>query len=80
LYKPTPDRAARDAPVIEAINELVEKRPRWGFWKCYERLRADGRGWNHKRVYRVYWAMRLKCKARRRVITRQRQTMKEPAG
>jgi putative transposase len=77
LYKPTPDRAARDAPVIEAINEVVEKRPRWGFWKCFERLRADGRCWNHKRVYRVYCTMRLniKRKARRRVITRVRQPL-----
>jgi putative transposase len=77
LYRPTADRAGEDAPVIEAINAVVDKRPRWGFWKCFERLRADGHGWNHKRVYRVYCAMRLnlKRKAKRRVITRQRQPL-----
>ena len=53
LYKATKDLAAADAPVIQALNEIVEKRPRWGFWKCFERLRSDGHGWNHKRVYRV---------------------------
>lgn len=57
LYKPTTDRAAHDAPVIDAINVMLEKRPRWGFWKCFDRLRQDGHGWNHKRVYRVYCAV-----------------------
>ena len=77
LYKPTKDQAAIDAPVIRALNEVVEKRPRWGFWKCFERLRSDGHGWNHKRVYRVYCSMRLnlKRKARRRLITRERQPL-----
>ena len=77
LYKPTKDQAAIDAPVIQALNDVVERRPRWGFWKCFERLRSDGRGWNHKRVYRVYCSMRLnlKRKARRRVITRERQPL-----
>ncbi len=77
LYKPTRDQARLDAPVIQALNGVVEKRPRWGFWKCFERLRADGHGWNHKKVYRVYCSMRLnlKRKARRRVITRERQPL-----
>lgn len=77
LYKPTTDRAAKDAPVIDAINVMLEKRPRWGFWKCFDRLRQDGHGWNHKRVYRVYCAMRLnlKRKVRRRVLTRERQPL-----
>lgn len=77
LYKPTTDQADKDAAVIDAINAVVDKRPRWGFWKCFERLRADGHGWNHKRVYRVYCGMRLnlKRKAKRRVITRQRQPL-----
>src|SRR5574343_613547 len=77
LYKPTTDQAAKDAPVIHAINGMLEKRPRKGFWKCFDRLRQDGHGWNHKRVYRVYCAMRLnlKRKVRRRVLTRERQPL-----
>jgi len=47
LYKPPKDQAAIDAPVIHALNAVVEKRPRWGFWKCFERLRSDGHAWNH---------------------------------
>ncbi len=67
----------KDAPVIDAINSVLEKRPRWGFWKCFDRLRQDGRAWNHKRVWRVYCSMKLnlKRKARRRVITRERQPL-----
>lgn len=52
LHKATTDRAAKDAPVIGAISAVLEKLPRRGFWKCFDRLRHDGHGWNHKRVYR----------------------------
>ena len=61
--------------MIHVLNAVVEKRPAGGYWKCFERLRSDGHAGNHKRVYRVYCGMRLnlKRKARRRVITRERQ-------
>lgn len=76
-YRTGMDRAARDAPVIEALNEIVAVEVRWGFWKCYDRLRHVGRPWNHKRVHRVYCAMNLNQKRRgkRRVPTRERQSM-----
>lgn len=44
---------------MDALNALIEKPPRWGFWKCLGRLRNTGHPWNHKRVYRVYKAMKL---------------------
>jgi putative transposase len=77
LYKPTVDWAAKDAPVIAVLNEIVAQRSRWGFWKCFHRLRADGYGWNHKRVHRVYCAMKLNLqrKAKKRVVTRERQPL-----
>ncbi len=59
-YRPETDRGARDREVIEALNEIVSKELRWGFWKCFDRLRQMGKPWNHKRVHRVY------CPARRR--------------
>jgi len=46
FYKPTVDWAAKDAPVIAALNDIVSQRSRWGFWKCFHRLRGDGHGWN----------------------------------
>lgn len=62
---------------FDALNEIVAKRPRWGFWKCYARLRADGHRWNHKRVHRVYCGMRLNLqrKAKKRFITREPQPL-----
>jgi hypothetical protein len=32
----------RDRTVIEALNDLVARKPRWGFWKLHDRLRLDG--------------------------------------
>src|SRR4051794_1631249 len=49
----------RDAPVIEALNAVVGRHGRWGFWKCHDRLKLQGHLWNHKRVWRVYCAMKL---------------------
>ena len=74
-YKPRVDWAQRDAEVVNALNEIVETRTRWGFWKCFHRIRADGKNWNHKRVYRVYCAMKLnlKRKTKKRFITREKQ-------
>jgi hypothetical protein len=59
FYRIPGSNSQRDAAVIAALNELVERKPRWGFWKCYDRMRLEGRPWNHKRVHRVYCAMHL---------------------
>jgi putative transposase len=63
-YRPLVDPWVRDGPVIEALTAQVQARPRWGFWKCYDRLHLLGYPWNHKRVYRVYCALRLNRVAR----------------
>lgn len=52
-YRQGIDWAKRAAPVVDALDALVEKRPRWGFWKRFDRLRHQNRGWNPKRVHRV---------------------------
>ena len=67
----------RDQAVIDALNAMVEKRPRWGFWKCYDRLRLDGHPWDHKRVHRVYKAKKLNLprRTKRRLPKRVQQPM-----
>ena len=69
-----------DAPVIAALTAVVAAHGRWGFWKCFDRLRLDGRPWNHKRVHRVYCALRLNLPRRttRRVPHRVRQPLAAP--
>lgn len=75
-YRPVED-SERDVEIMAALNEIVAVELRWGFWKCYERLRQLGRPWNHKRVHRVYCAMRLnqQRRAKKRLPTRERQSM-----
>ena len=58
-YRPGVDRITRDADLIAALQAIVVEEQRWGFWKCHDRLRAQGYGWNHKRVWRVYCQLRL---------------------
>ena len=72
-----PQQQVRDQAVIDALNAMVENRPRWGFWKCYDRLRLDGHRWNHKRVHRVYKAMKLNLprRTKRRLPQRVPQPM-----
>jgi putative transposase len=75
--KPKKRQPRADGPVIDALNELVDKCPRWGFWMCYDRLRLDGHRWNHKRVWRVYCEMKLNLPRRKkkRLPDRERQSM-----
>jgi putative transposase len=70
----------RDRPVIELLNGQVARRPRWGFWKLYDRLRLDGHGINHKRLHRVYRAMKLNLprRTKHRLPQRLRQPLLAP--
>jgi putative transposase len=79
-YRPPPPQMRTDAPVIAALMAVVAAHGRWGFWKCFDRLRLDRHPWNHKRVHRVYCALRLNLPRRmkRRVPTRLRQPLLAP--
>lgn len=79
-YRRPASRRERDGEVIGALLQLVEQKPRWGFWKLFPRLRHIGHGWNHKRVHRVYCALRLNLprRTKRRVPHRLRQPLLAP--
>lgn len=72
-----PSHIIGDGQVIEALNDLMGRWPRWGFWKCFGWLRSQGYEWNHKRVWRIYCDMSLNLPRRKKrmVLTRERQTL-----
>lgn len=80
-YRPPANRVDRDQPLIDVLHQVVEDRPRVGFWKCYDRLRFLGHRWNHKRVHRVYCALRLNLprRTRKRVVRAVRHPLAAPA-
>lgn len=80
-YRPPVPRGLTDQPVIDALHRVLAHRPRWGFWKCFDRLCLLGYGWNHKRVHRVYCALRLNLprRARRRPPARVQHPLAAPA-
>ncbi len=80
-YRPGREMARRDRDVREALNGVVEEPPRWGFWMCSHRLRLLGQGWPHKRVDRIYKAMKLHLPRRpkRRLPARVPQPMEVAA-
>ena len=41
-YRPPRSRLLRDADVVTALNDVVARHSRWGFWKCFYRLRRAG--------------------------------------
>ncbi len=69
LNHPRPDR---DQEVIGALIELAHEKPEFGFGKLFQLLRRRGHRWNHKRVDRIYCALRLnkRRKGKRRLPSR----------
>ena len=51
--------------VTAALQALVGRYPGWGFWKYHHRLRKNGLVVNHKRLWRIYQALRLQLGKRR---------------
>jgi putative transposase len=74
---------ARKQDEQELSNELLAvagRKPRWGFGKMADYLRNKGFGWNRKRIYRVYYELRLnlRAKPKKRLPKRTPQVLSQP--
>ena len=70
-----------DDEKIEAkLRLLAKEKLRWGFGKMFPWLRRRGYGWNHKRVHRIYCAMKLnlRTKPKKRLPSRNPQPLAQP--
>jgi putative transposase len=73
-------RCKQDQELETELHNLVQRHPAIGFWMCYYRIRNKDIIVNHKRLYRIYTAMKLNIrrKAKRRVPARIKQPLAIP--
>jgi len=69
-----------DEPIIQELQQLADRQPRWGCGKMSDYLRNQGYTWNHKRIRRVYraLALHLKRKPKKRLSVRTAQALAVP--
>ncbi|AYH08714.1 IS3 family transposase [Pectobacterium parmentieri] len=72
LYQPD---TRRDEPVVQALTDMAERYPRYGFKKLFQKLRRQGHAWNHKRVHRIYCLLKLNFRRK----GKQRLPVRNPA-
>lgn len=75
-------KCSDDGLVIETIVSLAEKFPRYGFGKLFTLVRRQQPTWNHKRVCRVYCALKLNLrrKGKKRLPSRHPEKLTVPAA
>lgn len=70
-YRYEGKRNTENDEIADWLLRLTDNHRSWGFSLCFLYLRnVKGHGWNHKRVYRIYWelALNLRIKPRRRLV------------
>lgn len=70
-------KVTNDGELKEALLQLAQRYPRYGYWKLYHLLRQQDWPVNHKKVYRLYHVLGLKMrrKTKKRLPERLKQTL-----
>ncbi|MDR3716565.1 MAG: IS3 family transposase [Puia sp.] len=70
-----------DEPLRQEMSSMATLHNQWGFWMMYSRLRELNYKDNHKRVYRIYTAMKLNMrrKHKKRLPARILEPLVQPA-
>lgn len=69
-YRYQAKSVAENQQIADRLLQLTSRHKRWGFGLCFSYLRnIEKRGWNHKRVYRIYreCELNLRIKPHRRI-------------
>ncbi|MCO6508184.1 MAG: transposase [Snodgrassella sp.] len=55
-----------DSVIMSVLSVITDRHLRWGFPKCFNRIKKLSYKWNHKRVYRVYCELKLNLRVKRK--------------
>ncbi len=68
-YYYKPKMREGDAAIEACLQSLADEHKRWGFDKMMDKLKADKKPWNHKRVRRIYCklGLNIRIKPRKRI-------------
>jgi putative transposase len=55
-----------DSVIMSVRSAITDKHLRWGFPKCFNRIRKLGYKWNYKRIYRIYCQLKLNLRVKRK--------------
>lgn len=79
-YHNQPKRKQDDEMIESLLKDLSTQHPRYGFEKLFNILRGQGHLYNHKRVRRIYYFLKLnlKVKPKKRLAPRTKMTLDQP--
>ena len=79
-YRYKPKRDAEGDQISFWLKEASAQHPRYGFKMLFNLMRQSGMPYNHKRVYRIYCALKLnlKVKPKKRLAPRTAVTLEQP--
>lgn len=79
-YYHRPKKRAGDDEIKQYLSTLAQDHKRWGFDKMMQKIKLDGKPWNHKRVYRVYreLGLNIRVKPRKRIPKGEAKILLQP--